>query len=78
MQLLWTVIKGSTKGKKNLPHAQEQSRDIGGWEDSHTPLQPRQHLNEDLDDDIKERNKHWTWKIQSSLKPNSATSELFV
>ncbi|XP_014520038.1 uncharacterized protein LOC106777046 [Vigna radiata var. radiata] len=53
-----TTEEGSTKGKKNLPHAQEQSRDIGGWEDSHTPLQPRQHLNEDLDDDIKERNKH--------------------
>ncbi|KAG5061601.1 hypothetical protein JHK87_002630 [Glycine soja] len=49
--------EGIKKEKKNLPHAQEQSRDIGGWEDSQRPLQPRQHLNEDLDDD-KERNKH--------------------
>lgn len=41
----------SKKEKKNLPHAQDQSRDIGGWEDSQRPLQPRQRLNEDLDDD---------------------------
>lgn len=45
------MIKGSDKEKKNLPSAQEQSRDIGGWEDSQRPLRNRQHLNEDLDDD---------------------------
>ncbi|KAL9327831.1 hypothetical protein ACSQ67_002834 [Phaseolus vulgaris] len=50
--------QGSKKEEKNLPHAQERSRDIGGWEDSQIPLQPRQHLNEDLEDDDKERNKH--------------------
>ncbi|RDX65144.1 Pentatricopeptide repeat-containing protein, partial [Mucuna pruriens] len=49
--------KGSKK-EKNLPHAQEQSRDIGGWEDSQRPLQSRQPLNEDLDDDDKERSNH--------------------
>ncbi|KAK7366634.1 hypothetical protein VNO80_08629 [Phaseolus coccineus] len=50
--------EGSKKEEKNLPHAQERTRDIGGWEDSQIPLQPRQHLNEDLEDDDKERNKH--------------------
>ncbi|KAK7308901.1 hypothetical protein RJT34_05226 [Clitoria ternatea] len=43
--------EGGNKEKKNLPHAQEQSRDIGGWEDSQRPLQYRKRLNEDLDDD---------------------------
>ncbi|TKY71084.1 Ras-related protein Rab7 [Spatholobus suberectus] len=54
-----TSEEGSKKEKKNLPHAQEQSRDIGGWEDSQRPLQYRQRLNEDLDDDDdKERSNH--------------------
>ncbi|KAK7406007.1 hypothetical protein VNO78_07620 [Psophocarpus tetragonolobus] len=49
--------EGSEKENMNLPHAEEQSRDIGGWQESQRPLQPRQRLNEDLDDD-KERSKH--------------------
>lgn len=47
-----------SKKEKNLPRAQEQSRDIGGWEDSQSPLQYRKRLNEDLDDDGEERSKH--------------------
>ncbi|XP_061351118.1 uncharacterized protein LOC133296188 [Gastrolobium bilobum] len=48
----------SKKDNKNLPTAQEQSRDIGGWDDSERPSQYRQRLNEDIDDDSKERRKH--------------------
>ncbi|KAL2349406.1 hypothetical protein Fmac_003406 [Flemingia macrophylla] len=53
-----TSEEGSKEEKKNLPHAQEHSRDIGGWEDSERPLQYRQRSNEDLDDDGEERKKH--------------------
>ncbi|XP_027361629.1 uncharacterized protein LOC113869495 [Abrus precatorius] len=53
--------EGSKKGKKKLPQDQQQSRNIGDWEDSQRPLQYRQHLNENIDDDDddeEERNKH--------------------
>ncbi|KAK7307941.1 hypothetical protein VNO77_41438 [Canavalia gladiata] len=50
--------EGNKKDKKNLPQAQEQSRDIGGWEDSQRPLKHRQRLNEDVDDGSEERSKH--------------------
>ncbi|KAK7253117.1 hypothetical protein RIF29_37556 [Crotalaria pallida] len=44
--------EGSKKDNKNLPSAQELSRDIGDWEDSQRPLRQR------LDDDDEDRNKH--------------------
>ncbi|CAJ1926823.1 unnamed protein product [Sphenostylis stenocarpa] len=52
------MAEEGSKKEKNLSHAQEQSRDIGGWEDSERPIQPRQHLNEDLEDDDQKRSNH--------------------
>lgn len=52
------MIKGIKNEKINLPSAKEQSRDIGGWEDSQRPLEYEKRLNDDIDGDDKERSKH--------------------
>ncbi|XP_058778389.1 uncharacterized protein LOC131652528 [Vicia villosa] len=52
------MSKGSKNEKKNLPSAEEQSRDIGGWEDSQGPLEYKQRLNDSIDDDDEKRSKH--------------------
>ncbi|GAU18955.1 hypothetical protein TSUD_229450 [Trifolium subterraneum] len=44
-----------SKGSKN---EKEDSRDIRGWEDSQSPLEHQQHLNDIIDGDDEERNKH--------------------
>ncbi|WJX60149.1 hypothetical protein P8452_45385 [Trifolium repens] len=52
------MSKGSKNENKNLPTAEEQSRDIRGWEDSQRPLEHQQRLNDVIDGDDEEMNKH--------------------
>ncbi|XP_004511467.1 uncharacterized protein [Cicer arietinum] len=52
------MSEGIKNEKINLPSAKEQSRDIGGWEDSQRPLEYEKRLNDDIDGDDKERSKH--------------------
>lgn len=52
------MSKGSKNEKKNLLSAEEQSRDIGGWEDSQRPAEYQQHLHDTIDGDSEDKSKH--------------------
>ncbi|KAL5098720.1 hypothetical protein RYX36_003047 [Vicia faba] len=52
------MSKVSKNEKKNLLSAEEQSRDVGGWEDSERPLEYKQRLNDSIDDDDEKKSKH--------------------
>lgn len=52
------MSKGRKNEKKNLLSAEEQSRDIGGWEDSQRPVEYQQRLHDTIDGDSEDKSKH--------------------